>query len=108
MAKSKAALYREYLKQPGLLISPGVYDGYSVRLAEQAGFKVASTTGAGISNSRLGEPDIGMISLLENVEVCRMMARSVDIPITADAETGYAWSTSTTPSNTSRTPALSA
>ncbi len=89
MAISKAALYREYLKHPGLLISPGVYDGYSVRLAEQAGFKVASTTGAGISNSRLGEPDIGMISLLENVEVCRMMARSVDIPITADAETGY-------------------
>jgi 2-methylisocitrate lyase-like PEP mutase family enzyme len=89
MAKTKAALYREYLKEPGLLVSPGVYDGYSALLAEQAGFKVISTTGAGISNAFFGQPDIGIMSLMENVDICRNLARSVSIPLTADAESGY-------------------
>ncbi len=89
MAKTKAALYREYLKEPGLIVSPGVYDGYSAKLAEQAGFKVISTTGAGISNAFFGQPDIGIMSLMENVDICRMLVRSVDIPVTADAESGY-------------------
>jgi 2-methylisocitrate lyase-like PEP mutase family enzyme len=89
MAKTKAALYREYLKEPGLLVSPGVYDGYSAKLAEQAGFKVMSTTGAGISNAFFGQPDIGLMSLMENVDICRMLVRSVNVPMTADAESGY-------------------
>jgi 2-methylisocitrate lyase-like PEP mutase family enzyme len=85
----KTARLRELLLQDGILVSPGVYDGYSVRLVERAGFKLASTTGAGLSNTRLSQPDIGVMSMTENLEICRHLARSVSIPLTADADTGY-------------------
>lgn len=80
---------RELLAGPDLIVSPGVYDGYSVRLVEKMGYKTACTTGAGLSNSRLGVPDIGVMGLSDNVEACRMIARSVSIPVMADADTGY-------------------
>lgn len=85
----KTARLRELLRSDGILVSPGVYDGYSAKLVEQAGFKLASTTGAGLSNARLAQPDIGLMSLTENVEICRHLARSIAIPLTADMETGY-------------------
>jgi len=56
---------------------------------EQFGFKAASMTGAGLSNSRLSAPDIGILSLTENVEACRWIARSIAIPMMADADSGY-------------------
>jgi 2-methylisocitrate lyase-like PEP mutase family enzyme len=80
---------RELLAEDGILVSPGVYDGYSVRLVEKMGFKTACTTGAGLSNARLGVPDVGIMGLTDNLEACRMMARSVSIPVMADADTGY-------------------
>ncbi len=85
----KTTRLRELLRQDGILVSPGVYDGYSVRLVERAGFKLASTTGAGLSNTRLSQPDIGVMSMTENLEICRHLARTVSIPLTADADTGY-------------------
>jgi 2-methylisocitrate lyase-like PEP mutase family enzyme len=60
-----------------------------VRLVEAMGFATAAITGSGLSNTRLVQPDIGIMSLLENVEACRQLVRSVAIPITADADTGY-------------------
>jgi 2-methylisocitrate lyase-like PEP mutase family enzyme len=66
-----------------------VYDGYSARLAEAMGFKTAATTGSGLSNSVLSQPDIGILSLKDNVDACRNLARCVSIPLMADADTGY-------------------
>jgi len=86
---TKARRLRELLQNARPLVSPGVYDGYSVRLVEAMGFKTAATTGSGLSNTLLGQPDIGILSLLENVDACRHLARSVGIPLTADADTGY-------------------
>jgi 2-methylisocitrate lyase-like PEP mutase family enzyme len=86
---TKARRLRELLQNARPLVSPGVYDGYSVRLVEAMGFKTAATTGSGLSNARLVQPDIGILSLLENVDACRHLARSVSIPLTADADTGY-------------------
>ena len=86
---TKARRLRELLRDARPLVSPGVYDGYSVRLVEAMGFKTAATTGSGLSNTRLVEPDIGILSLMENVDAVRAIARSVNIPITADADTGY-------------------
>jgi 2-methylisocitrate lyase-like PEP mutase family enzyme len=86
---TKARRLRELLRDARPLVSPGVYDGYSVRLVEAMGFKSAATTGSGLSNAVLGQPDIGILSLLENVNACRHLARSVSIPLTADADTGY-------------------
>jgi 2-methylisocitrate lyase-like PEP mutase family enzyme len=81
--------FRELLAKGGLIVAPGVYDGYSARLVEKAGFEMAATTGAGISNSLLGIDDIGVMGLSENVDHCRMLARTLSIPLTADADTGY-------------------
>ena len=86
---TKAARLRQLLRDARPLVSPGVYDGYSVRLVEAMGFKTAATTGSGLSNTLLAQPDIGILSLLENVDACRHLARSVSIPLTADADTGY-------------------
>jgi 2-methylisocitrate lyase-like PEP mutase family enzyme len=86
---TKARRLRELLCNARPLVSPGVYDGYSVRLVEAMGFKTAATTGSGLSNARLVQPDIGILSLLENVDACRHLARAVSIPLTADADTGY-------------------
>ena len=86
---TKAGTFRQLLRDARPLVSPGVYDGYSARLAELMGFKTAATTGAGLANSVLGQPDIGILSLMENVDACRHIARSVSIPMMADADTGY-------------------
>ena len=86
---TKARTFRELLRTARPLVSPGVYDGYSARLVEQMGYKTGATTGAGLSNSVLGQPDIGILSLMENVNACRHIARSVSIPLMADADTGY-------------------
>ena len=86
---TKAARMRQLLREARPLVSPGVYDGYSVRLAEAMGFRTAATTGAGLSNALLAQPDIGILSLLENAAACRNLARAVSIPLMADADTGY-------------------
>jgi 2-methylisocitrate lyase-like PEP mutase family enzyme len=81
--------FRDLLNSPDFIVSPGVYDGYSIRLVEAAGYKTACTSGAALSNALLGVPDIGVMGLSENVDHCRHMARAVSIPLTADADTGY-------------------
>lgn len=80
---------RALLNSDEFIVSPGVYDGYSIRLVEAAGFKTACTSGAALSNALLGIADIGVMGLSENVNHCRHLARSVSIPLTADADTGY-------------------
>jgi len=85
----QAQQFRRLLTSDAFIVSPGVYDGYSIRLVEAAGFSCASTSGAAISNALLGVPDAGVMGLSENVNHCRHLARSVSIPLTADADTGY-------------------
>ena len=86
---TKAQQYRKMLSEGEFIVSPGVYDGYSARLVEAAGFKSAATSGAAISNAILGVADIGVMGLTENVNHCRNLARSISIPLTCDADTGY-------------------
>lgn len=86
---SKCRQMRELLRSSRPLVSAGVFDGYSALLAQAMGFKSASTTGAGLSNSILGEPDIGLFSLRDNVDACRRLAHAIAIPLMADADTGY-------------------
>lgn len=83
------AKLRALLKSEDLLVSPGVYDGYSARLAEAAGFKSACTSGAAIANALLGVEDLGLMGLSENVNHCRQLARAISIPLTCDADNGY-------------------
>lgn len=86
----KTQRMRALIRDPKICVSPGVFDGYSLLLVEQMGYQTASTSGAGLFNSRFGmSENFGVMSMLENVEACRQLAHSVDIPLMADADTGY-------------------
>jgi 2-methylisocitrate lyase-like PEP mutase family enzyme len=80
---------KELINSPQILVTPGVYDGYSARLVEKAGFKSGSITGAGTSESRLGWADRGVMGLDENVANARRLADCCNLLLRADADTGY-------------------
>ncbi|HUA56754.1 MAG TPA: isocitrate lyase/PEP mutase family protein [Candidatus Sulfotelmatobacter sp.] len=86
---TKARKMRELLRTERPVVSPGVYEGYGLLLVEAMGFKAAGVSGSALSNSLILQPDIGLLSLRENVDACRHLARSVSIPLMADADTGY-------------------
>jgi 2-methylisocitrate lyase-like PEP mutase family enzyme len=79
---------RELLAQDGMIRAPGVYDGITAKLAEQAGFPALYMTGAGTSMAR-GLPDFGLLTLTEMAANASMIARAVQVPVIADADTGY-------------------
>src|SRR6201997_4984116 len=71
------------------ILAPGCYDPLGARLIEEAGFPAAYMTGFGTSAGRLGRPDVGLMTLSEMVDNARRIAQAVDIPVVADADTGY-------------------
>lgn len=79
---------RELIAAPEILVLPGAWDGLSARLIEQAGFQGVYITGGGIARSS-GVPDIGLITLTEQVARIKMICESVTVPVLADADTGY-------------------
>lgn len=80
---------RDLLNRDVMILAPGVYDGFSARLAEQAGFDALYMTGYGVSASRYGLPDAGLVGLGEMVDALRMIRSVTTKPIIADADTGY-------------------
>jgi 2-methylisocitrate lyase-like PEP mutase family enzyme len=72
-----------------MVLAPGCYDALGARLVEEAGFPAAYMTGFGSSASRLGRPDVGLLTMSEMVDNARRIARAVEIPVIADADTGY-------------------
>ncbi|MGY1606342.1 isocitrate lyase/PEP mutase family protein [Geodermatophilus sp. SYSU D00700] len=83
------ARLRELLAGPGPLVAPGAYDALSARLVEQAGFDAVYMTGFGTTASLIGRPDVGLLSGAEMVDNARRIAAAVDVPVIADADTGY-------------------
>ena len=81
--------FRELLNEPGIIVAPGAYDCLTARLIEAAGFRAVYMTGAGMSVSRLGYPDLGLATMTEMLDHAGYMADAVDVPIIADADTGY-------------------
>ncbi|MEO1063390.1 MAG: isocitrate lyase/phosphoenolpyruvate mutase family protein [Actinomycetota bacterium] len=80
---------RELLAAGEPVLAPGAYDALSARLIEAAGFDVVYLTGFGTAASRLGRPDIGLLDLSEMVDSVRRIVAAVDVPVVADADTGY-------------------
>jgi 2-methylisocitrate lyase-like PEP mutase family enzyme len=81
---------RALLHGGDLITAPGVFDGVSASLVGRLGFAAAYMTGAGVSASGYGLPDIGLVSQAEMVERVRMIAGTLgDVPLIADADTGY-------------------
>jgi 2-methylisocitrate lyase-like PEP mutase family enzyme len=76
------------LKDDGIVVAPGVYDGLSARLARDAGFAAVYATGGGIARS-MGFPDLGLLSMREVTERVAGIVEHAGVPVIADADTGY-------------------
>jgi 2-methylisocitrate lyase-like PEP mutase family enzyme len=87
-AEARRAL-RGLLGGTGLHIAPGVANAFYAKLAERAGFDVLFLTGAGIANTLVGVPDLGLTTATETVDAARHVAQAVGLPVVADADTGY-------------------
>ena len=80
---------RELIAAPGPLVAPFAFDAFSARLIEAAGFPVAGISGSAVAASAFSLPDVGLLSREDVVAQARRIAAAVDIPVFADADTGY-------------------
>ncbi len=88
--ESKGRQFKALMHAPEILIQPGIYDGYGARLIERAGFSAASISGAGVSESRMGWVDRGVMTFEENLANARRLADCTEnLLLRADADTGY-------------------
>jgi 2-methylisocitrate lyase-like PEP mutase family enzyme len=85
---SSTPTFRQLLDSSELIVAPGAYDAITARLVEQAGFPLVYMTGAGTAAVR-GYPDYGLLTLSEMVDTAAVLARSVSVPVLADADTGF-------------------
>jgi len=86
---SPATALTKLLDGKDLVMAPGAPDALTARLIEQSGFPAIYMTGFGATAARLGCPDIGLLTQTEMTTHARDMVRAVNIPIIADADTGY-------------------
>jgi 2-methylisocitrate lyase-like PEP mutase family enzyme len=80
---------RQQIAAPEIVIAPGVFDAFSAMMVAKAGFSAAYVTGASIAYTRLGRPDIGLVSMNEVAEVIGLIRERIDLPLIVDADTGY-------------------
>ncbi|MEX0338158.1 MAG: oxaloacetate decarboxylase [Arenibacterium sp.] len=77
------------LQDKAILVAPGIYDGLTAHLAEQAGFEALYLSGAAVAYTRLGRPDIGLTSVSEMTDTMALVADRVNLPVIIDADTGF-------------------
>lgn len=77
------------IRQGRIMVVPGVYDVLSAKIAERVGFPAVVLTGYGVSASYLGEPDFGLLTQVEVLDVARRVTAAVTIGVIVDADTGY-------------------
>ena len=85
---TQAGRMRELLRRNGMIVAPGAYDCITARLIARAGFDAVYMTGAGTA-ATLGYPDFGLVTMSEMVANGGRIAAAVDLPVIADADTGY-------------------
>ena len=79
---------KQLLQRDKLLVAPGCFDGLSARLVQEAGFEAAYLSGGAVARS-MGIPDIGLVTMSENIERAAQVVSVINVPIIADADTGY-------------------
>ncbi len=80
---------RDQLSGSGTIIAPGIYDALTASIATDAGFSALYLSGAAIAYTRLGRPDIGLVSMTEVADVIGLVRQRVDTPLIVDADNGY-------------------
>ena len=86
---NKSTLLRQTLKKERTILVPGIYDALSAKIAQRVGFDILFHTGYGTAATLLGVPDIGLVSFSEMKERVSNICNAVDVPVIADADTGY-------------------
>jgi 2-methylisocitrate lyase-like PEP mutase family enzyme len=86
---SKCRILNDLIQARAALPVPGVYDAFSARLVEQAGFKACQVSGFAVAAAALGLPDIGILSMRDQINAVQCIANAVDIPVMADGDTGF-------------------
>ena len=90
MTTSARRNLRNLLDRRQFVVAPGVFDGISAQLAKRTGQTAAYMTGAGVAASGFGLPDIGLVTATEMADRARVLVEALgDIPLIADADTGY-------------------
>ena len=84
-----AARLRALLDSGQTILAPGAFDPLAARLVEEAGFPAVYMTGFGTAAALIGRPDVGLLTMTEMVDNAARIAACVDIPVIADADTGY-------------------
>ena len=77
------------LAGPGLVVAPGVFDGFSARAVELSGYSAAYVTGAGSSLSNFGLPDLGLITQSDMVDQIFRLGEATTLPLIVDGDTGF-------------------
>ena len=85
----KTEKLRKLLKDQKILIAPGAYDVLSAKIIKKTGFNAVYMTGYGVSASVLGQPDVGLLTMNEMVKRANDIVNAVNVPVIADADTGY-------------------
>jgi 2-methylisocitrate lyase-like PEP mutase family enzyme len=86
---ARRAMFRRLVEGDALVVCPGVTSALFARLAAQAGFELIFATGEGIAKTHLGAPDLGLLTMTEQLEISRRIVQAVDIPVLADVDAGY-------------------
>ena len=81
--------FRRMLGEPGIIVAPGAYDCLTATIIQHAGFPAVYMTGAGTSVARLGYPDLALATMTEMLANASDIAGAVQVPVIADADTGY-------------------
>ena len=82
------SLHSRLARKP-IVVAPGVYDAFTALVAAQAGFATLYVSGAAIAYTRLGRPDIGLVSMSEVAQTVAMIRDRVSAHLIVDADTGY-------------------
>ena len=84
-----AETLRSRVARKPIVVAPGVYDAFSALVASQAGFATLYVSGAAIAYTRLGRPDIGLVSMTEVVDTLALIRDRTGSDLIVDADTGY-------------------
>jgi 2-methylisocitrate lyase-like PEP mutase family enzyme len=80
---------RARLSAEPIVVAPGVYDAFTALVATQAGFETLYVSGAAIAYTKLGRPDIGLVSMSEVAETIALIRDRTGAHLIVDADTGY-------------------
>lgn len=89
MAQRMTTRLRELLARPGCIMAPGAYDALSARMIARAGFEAVYMTGYGTSVTRLGMPDVGLLTASEMLDNTSRIVDASGLPVEVDIDTGY-------------------